>query len=322
MTKFYFINIDTNELVVQDNFALPSEFESNLRNTEFGEFLKLRYRNKELFDFESKSHELENYEMLSSQQVISLEDNFQDQLLLDLRHSTKPDLPTLDLIDAVFEPASQEFALKLILEKQEKGVFLQVGGNGIHAIKALFIGFHTAVLITPVKAELLRAFDLAAQLGIRDRLFGFIGFGEKLPLKENSVDCVYFGGSLHHTDEIMSWGESLRVLRPGGFTIAVESFEAPLYRLGVHLLGKREKDVNCIILNKHRIVNLISVFNQIKYKKHGFLHRYILISMFAKFNNTKLAKRLIKLQLLFDRILPELLNRLFGSSIVIFQEKN
>jgi SAM-dependent methyltransferase len=321
MSKFNFINVETGELVIQDNSSLPSDFEVGLRNANSSDVLRMLFPSEKLLELESKLFELESYEKLSANQFLDVELNYQDRVLFNLATLTHSEFTFLNLIDAIYEPTSQYSALKLLLEKRERGTFVQVGGNGIHAIKSLLTGFDTAILVTPVKSELVRAFELADLLGIRERLFGYIGFGENLPLQAETVDCVYFGGCLHHTNELKSWRESLRILRPGGISLAVESFEAPLYKFGIKIFGKREKEVNCIILNKQRLEDMTNCFNDIKYVKSGFIFRYVFIAAFSRVKSIAFHGGLIQLQLTLDKLTPNWVNRIFGSSIVIFQEK-
>ena len=321
MNVFHFVNRDTGENVTQDNSTLPSNFELSLRNANSYDILRMLFPNGNLSGFESKVSELDSYEKISDNQILSLEKNFQDQVLFNLKTFNYSNFVLPDLIDAIFEPNSQARALELLLARKNDGIFVQVGGNGIHAVKSLLLGFQTAVLVTPVKSELIRAFRLAAALGVRERIFGYIGLGENLPIENEAVDCVYFGGCLHHTSEIESWRESLRILRSGGISIAVESFEAPLYKFGVSIFGKREKDVNCIILDKKRMEVMLNNFEGIKYEKSGFLYRYALLAAFSKVKNIKTLKGLIRLQLVLDRMIPRKINHFFGSSILIRQEK-
>ena len=70
-------------------------------------------------------------------------------------------------------------------------VFLQLGGSGSHAIKALLGGARCAGLLSPSLQEVLLGQALADYLGVGDRFFGIVGIGELVPLADGTLDRVY-----------------------------------------------------------------------------------------------------------------------------------
>jgi len=116
--------------------------------------------------------------------------------------------------------------------------FLQLGGSGSHAIKALLAGARSAGLLSPSFEEVRLGRALAEYLGVADRFFGVVGIGELVPLSDGCLDRVYGGGCLHHTEIQHSVPELGRLIRPGGKAGFVDPQENPVYSSWSHLLGR------------------------------------------------------------------------------------
>ncbi len=116
--------------------------------------------------------------------------------------------------------------------------FLQLGGSGSHAIKALLAGARSAGLLSPSFEEVRLGRALADYLGVADRFFGVVGIGELVPLSDACLDRVYGGGCLHHTEIQHSVPELGRLIRPGGKAGFVDPQENPVYSSWSHLLGR------------------------------------------------------------------------------------
>ena len=117
-------------------------------------------------------------------------------------------------------------------------VFLQFGGTGSHAIKALLAGAASACLLSPSQRELELGITLAEHRGVASRFTAIRGIGEQIPLEDNTLDCIYGGGCLHHTDITRSLPEIARVLRPGSRAAFVDPLENPIYKLWTCFAGR------------------------------------------------------------------------------------
>ena len=116
-------------------------------------------------------------------------------------------------------------------------VFLQFGGSGSHAIKALLGGARLVALLSPSQGELRLGRAVAAHLGLGDRFIGIRGVGERIPLATESIDRIYGGGCLHHTDIRESVPELSRVLARGGRASFVDPRVNPIYGTWGKLFG-------------------------------------------------------------------------------------
>jgi len=117
-------------------------------------------------------------------------------------------------------------------------VFLQFGGAGSHAIKALLAGAKFAGLLSPSHEEILLSRELAEYLGFGDVFFGIRGLGERIPLQAGWLDRIYGGGCLHHTDIRNSIPEIARVLAPGGRAGFVDPRANWPYQIWARLFGR------------------------------------------------------------------------------------
>jgi SAM-dependent methyltransferase len=159
------------------------------------------------------------------------------------------------------------------------GTVLQLGGSGSHAVKALLGGATEAYLVTPVEEEGTMGRRLAARFGVKSRLTTVVALAEDLPADLPTVDAVISGGCFHHTDVAPALRMIERVLSPGGRFAAWDPWRAPLYGIGVALLGQREPGVHCRPLNRERVRALSTVFPESEIRLHGALFRYPLIAL-------------------------------------------
>lgn len=116
--------------------------------------------------------------------------------------------------------------------------YLQLGGSGSHAVKALLAGADLAGLLSPSLEECLLGYDLARHCGVADRFFAVVALGELIPLADGWLDRVYGGGCLHHTALEHSVPELGRVLAPGGKAGFVDPRENVIYETWGHLMGR------------------------------------------------------------------------------------
>lgn len=155
-------------------------------------------------------------------------------------------------------------------------VVLQVGGIGSHALKLLHAGASTAVVVSPVMAELLAARRLADHLGVADRLVTVAGMAEELPVLDDVIDAAYSGSSLHHTDTALAIPELARVLRPGGRFASVDVWKGTFHSVGTKVFGKRH-GANCRPLDGERVAPVYGAFDSVSVSHHGAVARYPIV---------------------------------------------
>src|SRR6185369_15696634 len=137
---------------------------------------------------------------------------------------------------------------------------LQLGGKGIHAVKWLLGGAAEAWVLTPMLGEVYCSVALAKEAGVLDRLRCVVGVAEEIPLAENSFDGAYSGGCVHHMATELALPEIRRVLKPGGRFSSTDPWRAPLYKIGITIFGKQERNVFCRPLTAARVAPLFTTF--------------------------------------------------------------
>jgi SAM-dependent methyltransferase/uncharacterized protein YbaR (Trm112 family) len=150
---------------------------------------------------------------------------------------------------------------------------LQIGGNGMHALKMLAAGARTAVLVTPVLEELRMCRAVAARAGFADDVTVACGLAEELPLGDDSVDRVYSPSTMHHTETERSFPEIARALTRSGRFASVDVYRSPLYDVGIRLFGKREPNVFCQPLDAARLTPSAALPG-VHVTFHGAVFRY------------------------------------------------
>ncbi|MEP7021775.1 MAG: methyltransferase domain-containing protein [Pseudonocardiales bacterium] len=181
-------------------------------------------------------------------------------------------------LDTQFDSVSQEDIYRHVSDLVSGGTFLQIGGAGSAACKAILGGAARAILVTPSQGELDLTLRVATELGIADQFDGMVAFGEKLPIETGAVDVVITEGCLHHMDTMAALTEAKRVLRTGGKFGAFDPWHARLYDIGIRVFGKRDRGVDCRPLDAGRIAPLAIVFSDSEIRLHGALFRYLLIA--------------------------------------------
>lgn len=224
-------------------------------------------------------------------------------------------------LDAVYDSASQWDAYHHIAPLSGKRV-MQLGGQGIHAVKFLLGGAEQAWLVTPMLAEARFAVALAAAFGVDARLRCVVSIAEELPLRDGTFDVIYSGGCVHHMVTSLALPEAARVLKEGGRFAAIEPWRAPFYSLGTRIFGKREANVYCRPLDRQRVAPLEDAFGWSRTVQHGTFMRYFLIAL--KKLGVKLSLmtvwRLIRLDDALSSLVPGL--RRLGSSIALLGTKS
>ena len=223
-------------------------------------------------------------------------------------------------LDAIYDSASQWDAYLHIAPLSGMRV-MQLGGQGIHAVKFLVGGAEQAWLVTPMLAEARFAVSLAAAFGVEARLRCVVSIAEELPLQDATFDVVYSGGCVHHMVTSLALPEAARVLKDGGRFAAIEPWRAPFYSLGTRVFGKREANVFCRPLDPQRIAPLKTAFGWSNTVQHGTFVRYLLIAL--KKLGVKLSLmtvwRLIRIDDGLSSLVPGL--RRLGSSIALLGTK-
>jgi SAM-dependent methyltransferase len=192
-------------------------------------------------------------------------------------YTRAPAFPGIQWLDAAYDAAAQLDAYQH-LGRMAGQRFAQLGGKGLHAVKALLAGASEALLISPMLNEVRFGQQLAHRFGVGDRLVGVVAVAEQLPLSDGSVDRVYSGGCLHHMTTEYAAPEINRILTPGGRFAAVEPWQTPLHRLGTRILGKREEGAACRPMDDQRLAPLQSTFDELGLRRHGPLLRYVAIA--------------------------------------------
>jgi SAM-dependent methyltransferase len=223
-------------------------------------------------------------------------------------------------LDAIYDSASQWDAYQHIAPLSGMRV-MQLGGQGIHAVKFLVGGADQAWLVTPMLAEARFAVSLAAAFGVESRLRCVVSIAEELPLQDATFDVVYSGGCVHHMVTSLALPEAARVLKDGGRFAAIEPWRAPFYSLGTRVFGKREENVFCRPLDQQRVAPLKTAFGWSSTVQHGTFARYFLIAL--KKLGVKLSLmtvwRLIRIDDSLSSLIPGL--RRLGSSIALLGTK-
>jgi len=219
-------------------------------------------------------------------------------------------------VDAPYDAAAQYDALRFLGGRG--GVVLQLGGKGLHAVKALLAGSEKAWLITPMLSEALYARQLAEREGVADRFVPIVGIAEQLPLQDGTADAIYAGGCLHHMDTTHAAPEIRRVLASGGHFAAVEPWSTALNRIGTKLLGKREPNAHCHPLDRRRLDPLFDTFGCVRMLHHGPLLRYLALTI-LKITGREISPRT---GLWLDRIDDSLpLPSRWGGSVAVLARK-
>jgi SAM-dependent methyltransferase/uncharacterized protein YbaR (Trm112 family) len=251
------------------------------------------------------------------------------QALAKRADETGPGFPDpLDLwIESAHDSGAQIDVYRYLAPLIDK-TFLQLGGDGRHAVKALLAGAGQAVLITPMIGEAEFAYALAESVGVDDRLSCVLGLGEEMPFMDGTFDAIYSPGCLHHMRLDIVLPEIRRVLQIGGRFAAHEPWRAPVYGIGTWLFGKREhglfnrtQSVFCSPITHQRLASLSDVFPVHIVQNHGPVLRYPMIVL-DKLGLRLPTRRMIKIAEADDHIGTVLgLPATWGGSLMVGGEK-
>jgi len=201
--------------------------------------------------------------------------------------------------------------------------FVQLGGDGRFAIKALRAGARRAVLVTPMVSEARHARAMARRDGVEDRLLCVIGIGEELPLAAGAVDKIFSPATMHHMRLDQVFPQMKRALKVAGRFAAYDPWRAPLYGIGNAVFGKRNTSlftrsagVMCNPLTEESLHPLAETFASTIRRHHGPVLRYPICAC-EKFG-IRLKKPLMQRIAQLDDQLGEMLglDQSWGSSVM------
>lgn len=197
-------------------------------------------------------------------------------LLADIRPAadTFPDAAG-GWIDSLHDGLSQFEAYSYLTPIVGKS-FLQLGGSGSHAVKALLGGAKRGTLLTPMLGEARQGRALARHYGVADRFNAVVAIGEELPFRAASVDAIYSGGCIHHMRTEYAFAELDRVLSVGGRFSSVDPWKTAMHTIGTKVFGKRECGVFCRPIDSKRLAP-IKRFTNHTINRHGPFFRYPMI---------------------------------------------
>lgn len=216
-------------------------------------------------------------------------------------------------LDAAEGVKAQFFAYKHLLPIKGKRI-LQIGGHGSHAIKFLLAGAKEAIVLSPMRNELLAAKNLAKEFGVEKNLLLVQGMAEIMPFKNESIDRIYAGGVIHHTKIKYSAKEIARVLNCNGKAAFVEPTMTPQYdflinhlKFGRHL--GMESGLSDQPLSNAQVKDLLKEFRSGKLSRYRALFHFPLTGIQRCFHaelSLNFIEGLEKLDEFFAKILPVL----------------
>jgi len=260
--KTYYSIIDGFPILMYPEKLVP------LENEEVTDVTDLQYREA----YEEMTH----YNSLGASSVENLDEKALYLLMGNIKSGpeepAKFPFPAKYWVDAKHDSLSQLEAYEYLAPLTNK-TFLQLGGSGSHAVKAILAGAESAVHLTPMIGEAIAGRKLAEHYGVEDRFEAVIAIGEELPFRDDSFDTIYSGGCVHHMRTEFAFAEFHRVLTVGGRFSAVDPWKTPIHGIGTRLFGKRECDVFCRPIDPIRL-KPISIFTENVVKRHGAFFRY------------------------------------------------
>lgn len=219
-------------------------------------------------------------------------------------------------IDAKHDSISQLEAYQYLAPIKDK-IFLQLGGSGSHAVKALLAGAKKAFLVTPMLGEARYALQLAKNFGVEDRMASVLGVGEEIPFANESLDLIYSGGCFHHMRLDYAAAQMHMVLKKGGRFSGVDPWKTPLHTIGTRIIGKRETSVHCRPITPQRLAPMQAQFRNMIVNRHGPVLRYGFLAM-EKAGLSLSTPAMMKITRLEDKIgRPFGVTDNFGGSLVI-----
>ena len=286
--------------------------------------------NYDVVDLQDKKYaeayaEMEVYNKVN-EDLVNTSLTSEDDFIFSLMGALKPDSDYLALkkffpkpeekwIDAKHDSLGQLEAYTYLAPVKDK-VFLQLGGSGAHAVKALLAGADIGLLLTPMIEEARVAMKLADKFGVADKLGCIIAVGEELPFAQGVIDLVYSGGCFHHMRLDYASKELHRVLKSGGRFSGVDPWKTVLHTIGTNIIGKREKSVFCKPITPERLAPMIEQFSDITVNHHGPVLRYMFLAL-EKVNLDFPIKTMFKISKIDDSLGKAVGLRKYGGSIMI-----
>jgi SAM-dependent methyltransferase len=235
----------------------------------------------DLFDprYQEAYEEMKHYNAIGNVGADKLDDATLHSLMGRLA-DVRPDAATFPedaggWIDSLHDGLSQLEAYRYLTPIEGKS-FVQLGGSGSHAVKALLGGARIATLLTPMLGEARQGRALARHYGVADRFNAVVAIGEELPFRAGSVDAVYSGGCIHHMRTEYAFAELDRVLSEGGRFSSVDPWKTAMHTIGTKVFGKRECGVFCRPIDTDRLAP-IKRFKSHTINRHGPFIRYPMI---------------------------------------------
>jgi ubiquinone/menaquinone biosynthesis C-methylase UbiE len=204
---------------------------------------------------------------------------------------------------------------------QDKKVLDYGCGNGIHSVSLAKMGAEKVIGIDLSEKSLA----IARERVKRERLEGKIEFismdCEKMEFPDNYFDIIFDGGTFSSLDLNKAYPELVRVLKPDGYLIGIETFGhnpfTNLKRKINEITGKRTKWAASHIFKTKDLEEIKKYFNKIETK---FFHLISWVTF--PFLNLPGGKFLLKLFEFFDKILLKipLLRKYAFKVVFVFSE--
>ncbi len=140
--------------------------------------------------------------------------------------------------------ASFRFCYKLLSERCRGKIVLDYGcGNGVHSIFPAKAGAEKVVAIDLSEKSLQLARERIKKEGMEGKIEFIAMDCEKMDFQDNSFDVIFDGGTFSSLDVKNAFPELVRILKPQGFLLGIETFGhnpfTNLKRKINKLLGKR-----------------------------------------------------------------------------------
>ncbi len=234
-----------------------------------------------------------------------IETNYYDKKSADLLAKGKGVLELTDFEG--FKPqvlSSFKFLYKLLAENSKDKSILDYGcGNGIHSFFPIENGARKVIGIDLSGKSLEVARLRAEKMGLSSERVQFLKMDcEKLEFAENNFDIVFDGGSFSSLDIEKVYTEIVRVLKPGGILIGIETFGhnpvANLKRKLNKATGKRTEWAEGHIFNLNSLKLAKKYFGEIK-----VWHFHIISFLAIPFLEIPGGKIILKILEAIDRVL-------------------
>lgn len=208
-----------------------------------------------------------------------------------------------------FEPfslASYKFLYQLLLNYCQGKIVLDYGcGNGVHTIEIAKMGAEKVIGIDLSEKSLEIAKQRAKREGRGDKVEFLKMDCEKVEFPDNYFDIIFDGGTFSSLNLKVAYPELVRVLKPGGALIGIETFGhnpfTNLIRKLNKLTGKRTGWATAHIFQNKNLAEAEKYFSRIK------VYYFHFISWLAfPFLGIPGGKLLLKLLEFIDKILLSL----------------